>query len=143
MAVMTTPMDSSTKEKVDLLRLYLESLPNSIPYVDAGSTSKYSFDFFLTDDDDLEDKGPVGAINRQLEIRLGHRNNGPILFTEQGPGLSKLTNLFEQWFGELSSDPEVLILHKWLDNLIAAAEHAYNSTNTMVSVSCLLFEAKS
>jgi len=88
-------MDSSTKEKVDLLRLYLGNLPNSIPYVDADSTSKYNFGFFLIDDDDLEDKGPVGAINCQLEIQLGHWNNGPILFTEKGPSLSKLTDLFE------------------------------------------------
>ncbi|KAI5990480.1 hypothetical protein EDD15DRAFT_2198064 [Pisolithus albus] len=123
-------MDSPTKAKLDLLRLYLKNLPNSIPFVDSGSPSQYGFDFFVVDDEDMEDKGPVGAINRQLEIRLGHWNNGPILFTEQGPSLCKLTDLFEEWFGHLSSDPEIPILHKWLDDLITAAENAYSSTNT-------------
>ena len=76
-------MNASTKAKVDLFRLYLENLPNTIPYIESGGeTSKYSFDFFSVDDDDLQDKGLVGAINRQLKIHLGHRNNGPIIFSE-------------------------------------------------------------
>ncbi|KAI6124074.1 hypothetical protein EDD16DRAFT_1704068 [Pisolithus croceorrhizus] len=91
--------------------------------------SQYGFDFFVVDDD-VEDKGPVGAINHQLEIQLGHQNNGPILFAEQGPSLCKLTGLFEVWLSDLSSNPEIPILHKWLDDLIAAAENAYSSTNT-------------
>ena len=57
-------MDASTKAKVlDLFRLYLENLPNTLPYIESGGeTSKYSFDFFSVDDDDLQDKGLVGAI---------------------------------------------------------------------------------
>ncbi|KAI6094308.1 hypothetical protein EV401DRAFT_1896351, partial [Pisolithus croceorrhizus] len=112
-------MDSPTKAKLNLLHLYLKNLPNSIPFVDPGGMSQYGFDFFVVDDEDVEDKGPVGAINHQLEIQLGHQNNGPILFAEQGPSLCKLTGLFE-----------IPILHKWLDDLIAAAENAYSSTNT-------------
>ncbi|KIK13431.1 hypothetical protein PISMIDRAFT_17994 [Pisolithus microcarpus 441] len=123
-------MDSPTKAKLDLLRLYLKNLPNSIPFVDPGGMSQYGFDFFLVDDEDMADKGPVGAINCQLEIWLGHWNNGPILFMEQGPSLCKLTDLFKEWFRGLSSDPEIPILHKWLDDLITAAEYAYSSTNT-------------
>jgi len=124
-------MDASTKAKVDLLRLYLENLPDTIPQ-SGGETTKYGFDFFLVDNDDLEDKGLVGAINRQLKIRLGHRNNGPIIFSERGPGLCKLADLFEAWLDELASDPEVLILFKWLDDLIGAAENAYRTSNAMV-----------
>ncbi|KAI6018849.1 hypothetical protein EDC04DRAFT_2576215 [Pisolithus marmoratus] len=125
-------MDNSTDTKVELLRLYLENLPDSIPHVDCGGMSKYNFSFFLVDDEDIEDKGHVGAINRQLEIRLGHRHNGPIQFIEQGPDLNELANLFKLWLTDLASDPEVPILHKWLDDLIMAAENAYNSTNTKV-----------
>ncbi|KIK11780.1 hypothetical protein PISMIDRAFT_19235 [Pisolithus microcarpus 441] len=127
-------MDSPTKAKLDLLRLYLKNLPNSIPFVDPGGMSQYGFDFFLVDDEDMADKGPVGAINCQLEIWLGHWNNGPILFMEQGPSLCKLTDLFKEWFRGLSSDPEIPILHKWLDDLITAAEYAYSSTNTKMKV---------
>ncbi|KAI6107359.1 hypothetical protein EDD16DRAFT_1523291 [Pisolithus croceorrhizus] len=123
-------MDNPTKAKLNLLHLYLKNLPNSIPFVDPGGMSQYGFDFFVVDDEDMEDKGPVGAINCQLEIWLGHWNNGPILFTEQGPSLCKLTNLFEVWLRDLSSDPEIPILHKWLDDLIVAAENAYSSMNT-------------
>ena len=128
----TTLMESSTKAKVDLLRLYLENLPNSIPHVDAEGISEYNFSYFLVDDDDVEDKGHVGAISRQLEIRLGHRHKGPILFVEQGPDLRKLSDYFELWLTDLSSDPEVAILYKWLDDLIIAAENAYASTKTPV-----------
>ena len=40
-------MKASTKAKVDLFRVYLENLPNTIPYIESGGeTSKYSFDFF-------------------------------------------------------------------------------------------------
>ncbi|KAI6017164.1 hypothetical protein BKA83DRAFT_4059242 [Pisolithus microcarpus] len=129
-------MDSSTETKVDLLHLYLENLPDSIPHVDPGGMSMYNFSFFLVDDEDVEDRGHVGAINRQLEIRLGHWHNGPIQFTEQGPDLNKLANLFKLWLTDLASDPEVPILHKWLDDLITAAENAYKSTNTMVRRHC-------
>ena len=41
-----TLMDSSTKAKVDLLCLYLENLPNSIPHVNPGGISKYNFSHF-------------------------------------------------------------------------------------------------
>ncbi|KAI6095939.1 hypothetical protein F5141DRAFT_1067972 [Pisolithus sp. B1] len=123
-------MDNPTKAKLNLLHLYLKNLPNSIPFVDPGGMSQYGFDFFVVDDEDMEGKGPVGAINCQLEIWLGHWNNGPILFTEQGPSLCKLTNLFEVWLRDLSSDPKIPILHKWLDDLIVAAENAYSSMNT-------------
>ncbi|KAI6161592.1 hypothetical protein EDD17DRAFT_1481367 [Pisolithus thermaeus] len=73
-------MDNSMETKVDLLRLYLENLPDSIPHVDPGEMSMYNFSFFLVDDENIEDKGHVGAINHQLEIHLGHWCNGPILF---------------------------------------------------------------
>ena len=132
-------MDASTKAKVDLFHLYLENLPNTLPYIESGGeTFKYSFDFFSVDDDDLQDKGLVGAINRQLEIHLGHRNNGPIIFSERGPGRHKFADLFESWLNELASDPEILILSKWLDDLIEAAENVYRTSNAMVLIIVVL-----
>ena len=70
-------MDDSTKERVNLLHLYLENLPNTILHVDSGGkiTKSYNFDFFSVDDDDLQDMGHVGAINCQLKICLGHHNS--------------------------------------------------------------------
>jgi len=98
---------------VDLLRLYLESLPDTIPQL-GSKTTKYGFN--LVDNDDLEDRGLVGTINCQRDSRverhLYHCNNGPIIFSEQGPGLPKLTDLFESWLDELASEHEVLILFK-------------------------------
>ena len=73
----------------------------------------------------MEDKG-------QLEIWLGHRHKGPILFVKQGPNLRKLSDYFELWLTDLSSDPKVAILYKWLNDLIIAAENAYASTRTTV-----------
>ena len=130
-------MDASTKARVDLLRLYLENLPDTIPQ-SGSETAKYTFNFFSVDDDDLQDMGLFGAINRQLEIHLGHHNNGPIIFSERGPGLHKLANLFESWLNELASDSEVLILIKWLDDLIKAAENAYRTSNAMVLIIVVL-----
>ena len=130
-------MDASTKARVDHLHLYLENLPDTIPQ-SGSKTAKYTFDFFSVDNNDLQDMGLVGAINRQLEIHLGHHNNGPIIFSERGPGLHKLANLFESWLNELASDPEVLILVKWLDDLIKAAENAYRTSNAMVLIIVVL-----
>src|SRR5947209_606093 len=126
-------MNESMKAKLELLHCYLENLPSTIPYVDSGSKiSKYSFDFNFTLDCNMEDMGLVGAISCQLEIQLGHCNKGPIIFSEWGLGLHKLVDCFESWLDMLASNPEVLILLKWLDDLLVTAENAFQSANTTV-----------
>ena len=100
--------------------------------MDPEGISEYNFSYFLVDDNDVEDKGHVGVINCQLEIQLGYQHKRPILFVKQSADLRKLFDYFELWLTDLSSDPEVAILYKWLDGLIIAAENAYASTKTPV-----------
>jgi len=72
-------MDHQARASIDCLQLYLTNLPSSIPLAEP-TTSQYSFDAFATLPDEIEDFSEAGAVSRQLEIRLGQHNNGPISF---------------------------------------------------------------
>jgi hypothetical protein len=55
--------------------------------------SRYHFQDFAPDPDWIETIGTVeGAINRELEVRLGTRANGPIEFVERGPSVEALVD---------------------------------------------------
>jgi hypothetical protein len=121
-------MDSQTREKLRLLALYLKHLPDSIPTVHASAT-EYGFDFLTCEDDDIADMGVVGAVNRQLEIRFGPRNNGPVILKEQGIGLEGVVDVLQSNIDRRAHLGEIMLLHKWLDDLIAAAVHAYSAAD--------------
>ncbi|KIM65708.1 hypothetical protein SCLCIDRAFT_14867 [Scleroderma citrinum Foug A] len=112
------------------LQLYLANLPSSIPLAEP-TTSQYSFDAFAILPDEIEDFGEAGAVSRQLEIHLGQCNNGPITFRERGKGLEAVVDVLEQYIEHLalSANPEVVLLTKWLEDLITAAENTFTSAN--------------
>ncbi|KAH7918558.1 hypothetical protein BV22DRAFT_1041698 [Leucogyrophana mollusca] len=114
-------MDSHTKELLSTLQFYLSNLPATLP-VPGGFTPGYGFDFFGLDDDDVADIGEEGALNRALEVAFGTRKNGPIVFTERGPGLEGVVGTLEE---HLEKSPNSAILKKWVDDLITSAKLAF------------------
>ncbi|KAG6372009.1 hypothetical protein JVT61DRAFT_8704 [Boletus reticuloceps] len=70
----------------------------------------------------MEDLGVEGAVNWQLEVRLGHRRDGPVVFRERGPGLTEVVTVLESHLAQLSGSMTLL---KRLDDLIEAAIQAY------------------
>lgn len=122
-------MDSQTTANLKKLQAYLENLPDTIP-ICTEVDGTYGFDFFNVDDEDMEDLGVEGAVNRQLEVRLGHRQDGPIIFRERGPGLTEVVTVLESHLTWLSGSA---ILLKWLDDLIEAAVQAYQKAGCPVS----------
>ncbi|KAF8132391.1 hypothetical protein EV363DRAFT_1328147 [Boletus edulis] len=86
------------------------------------SDSVYRFHSFDYDEEwELE-----GAINRELEIRLGSRAKGPIKFKEWGPGLEAVVPVLRQY---LTVVPESILLRKWLSDLTEAALLVFKEAN--------------
>ncbi|KIK93575.1 hypothetical protein PAXRUDRAFT_12564 [Paxillus rubicundulus Ve08.2h10] len=121
-------MDSGTRSKLNKLQIYLDHLPDSLPFR-GSAESDYGFDFFGIQDEDEEDLGLEGAVNRQLEVRLGHRNNGPVKFKERGPGLLPVVTVLENYLNDF---PGSVILMKWLDDLICSAQQAFENAKHLL-----------
>jgi len=126
-------MDLSLAAKIKTLQLYLDCLPDSLPFPSAEGAT-YQFQNFTLNEDWVKDVGEEGAVNRELEVRLGSRAKGPIILKERGPGISALANVFEQY---LSKYPASVILEKWLSDMIISAQSAYESAK--VQVSCVAY----
>ncbi|KAG2118205.1 uncharacterized protein F5147DRAFT_670459, partial [Suillus discolor] len=105
-------MNCETRNKLQLLSLYLQNLPETIPYADP-STPQYGFDFFALDDEKIQDYGPIGAVNHELEVRMGQRNKGPISFKERGPSLNAVTDVLGGYLDQYHESPETVLLVKW------------------------------
>jgi hypothetical protein len=73
--------------------------------------------------------GIAGAVNRQLEIRLGTRANGPIEFTERGPPVEALVSVLDRYIKDF---PNNLLLEKWVDDALAGAIHTFTKLGTPV-----------
>ncbi|KIJ07798.1 hypothetical protein PAXINDRAFT_89809 [Paxillus involutus ATCC 200175] len=116
-------MDTETKLKLHKLQAYLNQLPDSLPLKNEAE-SDYGFDFFGLGDTDEEDLGLEGAVNRQLEIRLGQRNKGPVRLKERGSGIAGVISILDNYLTEL---PTSIILKKWVDDLISSAELAFET----------------
>lgn len=114
-------VDLSVAERLRLLRIYLSNLP--LPPLTAANGSRYGFDSFGLSDVDVEDMGEVGAVNHELEVRIGMRAHG-LNFTESGPGLVSVVTVLEEY---LALHPEDALLVKWLDDLLHAATTYYTS----------------
>ncbi|KAG1897103.1 uncharacterized protein F5891DRAFT_896508, partial [Suillus fuscotomentosus] len=114
------------------LSLYLQNLPETIPYADP-SIPQYGFDFFTLDDEKIQDYGPIGAVNHELEVRMGQRNKGPISFKERGPSLNAVTNVLGGYLDQYHESPETVLLVKWVDDLTIAAAAAFKSASIPVS----------
>ncbi|KAG1832896.1 hypothetical protein DFJ58DRAFT_847921 [Suillus subalutaceus] len=135
-------MNCEMRNKLQLiLSLYLRNLPETIPYADPSIT-QYSFNFFALDDEKIEDHGPIGALNRKLEVHMGQHDKGPISFKECGPSLNfSVTNVLGGYLDQYHKSPETVLLVKWVDNLTIAAAAACvhfqkPPSRIIVSISC-------
>ena len=117
-------MDSAAKKDIAQLRLYLNSLSNSIPVPKPGE-SQYDFQHFAPDPEWVEDIGEEHAVNRELEVRLGSRANGPVELKEKGPSISSLADILEKY---LTQYPNSVLIRKWLVDILESA--------TLVFVPC-------
>ncbi|KAI0356376.1 hypothetical protein OH77DRAFT_1401645 [Trametes cingulata] len=113
------------------LRVLLAALPNSLPLVQP-TQSKYKFHEFGLDEDDVEDMGLLGAVNRQLEVRLGPRTckNDTFELKERGTGVEALADVLTRYLEEF---PNNELLLKWLDDACRAAETVYSDAGQSVT----------
>ena len=123
------------KHKLQRLVKYLSNLPTTLA-IKPPSESRYNFNNFEPDEDWIEDIGIVGAVNRQLEIRLGTRADGPIEFTERGPPVEELANVLNRYLNDF---PNNVLLEKWVDDALAGALHTFSKLETPVSTSNRLY----
>ncbi|KAH9948279.1 hypothetical protein B0H21DRAFT_734461 [Amylocystis lapponica] len=112
--VIILDLDTINKN-ISRLRCLLENLPHHLP------TDRYNFIDFPIDQDEIEDKGLVGALNHALEISLcpQGRIHGPFLLLGRGPGLVAIADLLSVF---VAKHPNDAVLQKWIFDLIAAAE---------------------
>ena len=98
------------------LRKHLGSLPNDLP------CDVYDFRNFEVSDEDSLDIGRSGALNRALECLFcpQGRTQGPFKLKGRGEGLDAIVDVLSRFTEEFPND---VILQKWIEDLIQAAEH--------------------
>lgn len=116
-------------ENIEKLRLYLTYLPQTLPFPSANN-SIYGFENFVLDQDWVEDAGEEAAVNRELEVRLGSRANGPIHLKERGTSIAALANVLERY---LLRYPKSAILQEWVSDILASAQSAFEHAKVEVS----------
>ena len=125
-------MDPGDKIRLQLLSLYLHSLRvpelENLPY-HTSTDSVYKFDVFAINPEWEEDIGCEGAVNRELEVRLGSRAKGPIRLTERGPGLNCVVDVLGKYLTEF---PKSIILQKWVSDLMESAKTVYEEAGIPV-----------
>ena len=121
--------------KLQRLATYLHKLPNSLA-VKSSKDSRYDFQGFEPDPEWVDNIGTVeGAVNRELECRLGSRANGPVEFTERGAPVEALVGVLDRYTKEFPND---LLLARWVDDAIAGAIHTFSKLQTPVRVLSVL-----
>jgi hypothetical protein len=70
-------------------------------------------------------------VNRELEVRLGSRNNGPIEFVECEPAVEALVDVLDRYTKEFPNDG---LLALWIDDALAGAMHTYSKAKIPVSI---------
>ncbi|KAG6369201.1 hypothetical protein JVT61DRAFT_15632 [Boletus reticuloceps] len=115
-------MDLADTKLLHLLHLYLESLlEGQLPYCSL-TESNYTFHIFAIDLEWEEDIGREGVV----EAQLGSHVKGPIVLTEQDPGLSSIVDVLGKYLTEF---PGSAILKKWVSDLIESAKVACEEAN--------------
>jgi hypothetical protein len=122
-------MNDKLKTDLAQLHLYLNNLSRSIPCPAPGS-SQYRFETFAPDPEWVTDIGEEGAVNRELEVRLGSRAVGPVVLKERGPGITALPVALERY---LTKYPDSVLLRKWLEDLLVLAKASYEPQKEPVS----------
>ncbi|KAG2156707.1 uncharacterized protein EDB93DRAFT_1247409 [Suillus bovinus] len=119
-------MDCEMKNKLQLLSLYLQNLPKTISLADPSSP-QYGFDFFILDDENIKDYGPISALNQKLKLRMDQHDKGSISFKECGPSLNTVIDVLGGYLDQYHESPKTALLIKWVDDLTIAAVAAYKS----------------
>ena len=108
-------MHQRLKDELTELQVSLKELPMDIPI---PKQSKYNFSNFSLDPDWITDVGEVGAVNRELEVRLGSRVNG-LKIIERGPDTEAIVDVLQIWIEKYSGN---IILEKWVHDILQAAQ---------------------
>ena len=113
------------EKKISQLRIYLEHLPTTLPTSHASDSYSRLLNFTL-DETWLEAIGEEGAVNRELELALGGRDdNNTFLIQERGHRIKALANILEKY---LAIYPNSVLLTKWLDAAHTSAKQCINAT---------------
>ena len=115
--------------RLEHLRKCLDSLPNDLP------CGVYDFRKFEVSEEDSEDIGRSGALNRALECLFcpQGRTQGPFKLKGRGEGLNAIVDVLSRFTEEFPSD---VILQKWIEDLIQAAEHTVAASASPIMVPC-------
>ena len=113
------PVAVLNRTQLDARLLHLRTCLNALPQALPSDT--YDFRGFDVSDEDAEDLGRAGALNRQLERIFCPQGRIHGLFTLQGrgEGLLALVDVLSSFTEEFPSD---VVLQKWVEDLIQAAE---------------------
>lgn len=113
----------SYKDEIKLLRLYMNSLPEALPYEQPQDKINNLLSFSL-DPGWVEDTGEEATVNRELESAFweftgGRRNeDGTFKIPTRGPAIEKLADILEYW---LKKYPDAFQLQKWVKDATASA----------------------
>ena len=126
-------MDEATVKKIHEARLYLSSLPDTLPATGPESSANALFSFSLNPEW-VEDVGEEGAVNQALEAALFNflpRNDAGIFkITARGSAITALADVLETW---IQKYPTSVILQKWLQNTLDSAKACFTECNVPVS----------
>lgn len=110
------------EQKIQLLRLYLESLPDTLPQAEPEAAVNKFLAFGDFDAEWLDSIGEEMCVNRGIENALfgyGKRDDNNVFkITSRGPAVESMADVLECW---LKKYPESEMLHRWLDSGIASA----------------------
>ena len=107
-------------EQLEHLRTLLKNLPENIPLDLPAHGSTYHFQ--LPSDDEIEERGAFGAVSHALEICLGQRQDGLIVFKERGQRLEQMVKMLKLGVKWMSDGDREAFRDAWLKRLIEAAK---------------------
>ncbi|KAJ7198848.1 hypothetical protein GGX14DRAFT_573290 [Mycena pura] len=108
-------------DKINLLRLYLRSLPDTLPLEQPSDTINKLLGF-APDSEWTESIGEEGSVNRSIEGAIwgfGTRDGDGIFnITTRGPAIQALADVLKYW---LDKYPTSALLNQWLKNATDSA----------------------
>ncbi|KAG8895199.1 hypothetical protein FRC01_012511 [Tulasnella sp. 417] len=113
----------SVADKLRTLHWLFTCLPPTLPEPQASSY------IISLDPEDVEDMGPVGALNRALENTVGMRARG-LVIRERGTGVQQLVDVLREGLEKCKSGRDA-ILEKWVDDLEKVAMETCRNANTL------------
>src|SRR5882724_1291714 len=127
----STMTSEDRDNKLLQLAIYLNGLPDSLPIKDPAD-SHYNFQIFELEAEWIDTIGSFeGAVNRELECRLGPWANGPIEFTERGLPVEALAMVLNDYTNQF---PDDILLAKWVDDALLGVKHTFHKLKTLVCV---------